>query len=57
MKIYTVKEAADFLQISRKKMYGIIREKGFPAFLVGGSYRIIEDDLIEWLRSTKKIEA
>ena len=57
MRILTIKEAAELLQVSQKTMYNIIKEEGFPLLKVSGTYRIIEDDFVQWLRTTKKMEA
>jgi len=51
MKILTVAQAAEFLQISGDVLYPMIARGDIPAAKVRGQWRLIDDDLVEWLRS------
>lgn len=48
---YKVQEVADLTGISSKTIYGLIREKKFPATKIGGSVRVQVDRLHSWLEN------
>lgn len=48
---YTVKEAAEALGISRRSMYDLLHEEGFPTLKVGGRRLISRELLAEWVRT------
>jgi nitrogen PTS system EIIA component len=51
----SVKEAAEFLNVSEKTIYRWISQSDLPVYKVKDQYRISRADLIEW-SSTKKIQ-
>lgn len=53
MRVLTRKEVQAFLNLSEKQTYKLLREKDCPLLNVGGQYRIIDDDLIKWLKTRK----
>ena len=52
MKIYTVKEAADKLKVSYRKMLRLIKEGDLEAKKIGKSYRITDNQLRRFLEGT-----
>jgi excisionase family DNA binding protein len=48
-KIYTVPQVAEYLQISRSKMYDWVRKGKIPYILIGRNKRIRESDLQAWI--------
>ena len=48
-KIYTVPQVAEYLQISRSKMYDWVRKGKIPYILIGRNKRIRESDLQAWM--------
>lgn len=51
---YSVKEAAAALGISRRSMYNLIHQEGFPTLMVGGRRLISRELLAEWVRNQAK---
>jgi excisionase family DNA binding protein len=49
--ILTVPEVAEYLKISKAKIYYLIQRKEIPHILIGRNVRIRESDLMEWLKS------
>ncbi len=47
--IYTVPEVAEYLKISKSKLYTMVRKNQIPYIRIGKNVRIKEEDLIEWL--------
>jgi excisionase family DNA binding protein len=48
--ILTAYEAADFLKISRWKIYDLIRKRHIPFKAVGTQKRFLRTQLIEWMQ-------
>lgn len=55
MNILTVEELKAVLKITEKKAKALMRTKGFPSIRIGREYRVEEEALMEWMRSTKTI--
>lgn len=51
MKILTVKQAAEFLQVSDDSLYPLISRGIIPAAKIKGQWRLIDEDLVEWMRA------
>ena len=52
--VLSVQEVADYLRISKQKIYEMCRAYGgklFPSFKIGNRFRIDRDEFLEWLRS------
>lgn len=49
--VYTVTEAAEALGISRRTMYEIINQEGFPTLKIRGRRLISRELLAEWVRT------
>ena len=48
-KIYTVPELAEYLSISRAKLYRMIQNNEIPHIRIGRNVRVRESDLMSWL--------
>jgi excisionase family DNA binding protein len=51
--ILTVPQVAEYLQISKSKLYLMIRRGEIPHVKIGKNVRIFESDLIEWLEKNR----
>lgn len=49
--VYNVTEAAQALGISRRSMYNLLHQEGFPTLMVGGRRLISRELLAEWVRA------
>lgn len=52
--VLSVQEVAEYLRISKQKIYEMCRVYGgefFPSFKIGNRFRINRDEFIEWLRN------
>ena len=47
--IYTIPEVAEYLKMSKSKVYDMVKTERIPYIRIGGNVRIRESDLIEWL--------
>ena len=54
--IMTVNEAAEFLKISRWKLYDLVKKKELPYFPVGSHKRFLTNKLVEWAESRQVIK-
>ena len=50
-KIYTIPQVAEYLQISRSKMYDWVKRGKIPYILIGRNKRIRESDLLAWIEA------
>ena len=48
-RLLTLARAAAILQVSKRTLLRMIREKDLPAFKVGGQWRIRESQLKKWV--------
>ncbi|MCK9324461.1 MAG: helix-turn-helix domain-containing protein [Bacteroidales bacterium] len=57
----TAQHISDYLGISRRKVYDLLREPvekgGIPNFEIGMSRRVIKQDFIEWINARKHEKA
>jgi excisionase family DNA binding protein len=53
-RIMTVPEVADYLQISKSKLYYLVQKKKIPHIRIQRNVRIFESDLVEWLKKNKE---
>jgi excisionase family DNA binding protein len=47
--ILTVRQVAEYLQLSRSKIYYLIQRRSIPFIRLGKNVRIRQSDLIKWL--------
>ena len=50
MRILTIPEVAELLQIHPDTAYRYVRERKIPAVRVGRNWRVLEEDIERWLR-------
>lgn len=48
-RILTIKEVAEYLKVNERTVYRLATSGEMPAFKVGGSWRIKEEELINWI--------
>ena len=51
MNILTIENLRDTLKISDKQARALMVHPDFPGFKIGSQYRVLEDDLKEWIQS------
>jgi excisionase family DNA binding protein len=49
----TVKDVAELLSFSEKKIYGLVEEKKIPFIRIDGSIRFRYEDLDKWLEEKR----
>ena len=47
--IYTIPEVAEYLKMSKSKLYDLVKRKKIPYIRIGRNVRIRQSDLDEWL--------
>jgi len=52
IKVYTVKETADILELSAGTISNYIKAGKLPARKIGGAYHITEENIKDYLRGT-----
>jgi excisionase family DNA binding protein len=50
----TVREAAEFLRVAPKTLYGLVSQKRIPARHAGRRLLFLESELIEWTRPPER---
>jgi excisionase family DNA binding protein len=50
--VMTLQQAADFLQLHYQTLWEMVKDKKIPAKKVGGSWRIMKKDLIEYFNKS-----
>ena len=51
LRLLTLKETADMLQLCGRTVLRMVKKKELPAFKVGGQWRVNESNLTKWLES------
>ena len=49
-KLITVKEVANYLVVTERTVYRLIKDPSFPAFKVGGQWRFKIELIDDWMR-------
>ena len=52
--VLTIKQVAEYLQVTEKTIYTLVQEGDLPAFKVRGQWRFKEEDLEKWIEENKK---
>ena len=52
-KIYTVPEIADYLKMSKSKLYHLVQRNEIPHFKIGRNVRVKQSDLVLWLEKKR----
>ena len=48
-RLVSTRELMDFLQLSRTKIWELVKHEGLPAFKIGGDYRYLRSEVLAWL--------
>ncbi len=48
-RILTISDVATFLKIPKSSVYKLIHDGGLPAHKVGKHFRLVQDEVKEWL--------
>jgi excisionase family DNA binding protein len=54
-KLITVKEVANYLVVTERTVYRLIKDPSFPAFKVGGQWRFKMELIDDWMRRDRAI--
>ena len=57
IRLLTLSEAADLLQVSTRTLQRMIRNGQLPAFKVGGQWRLRETQLRQWVENREGLNA
>ena len=52
--IYTVPEVAEYLKMSKSKVYYLIQRREIPYIKIGRNVRIRQEDLVKWLETKSR---
>jgi excisionase family DNA binding protein len=55
LRLLTIQETAELLQVSRRTVHRMIQGKKLPAFKVGGQWRFRESQLTKWLQGLNEL--
>ena len=55
-KVFTIPEVAEYLKISKSKIYYLVQRNEIPYVRISRNVRILESDLIAWLRMQRSKE-
>ena len=53
-RVMTIPEVANYLQISKSKIYYLVQKKKIPHIRIQLNVRIFESDLEQWLKKNKE---
>ena len=51
LRLLTVAEAAELLQVSKRTLERLIQRRELPAFKVGHQWRVRESELVKWIEA------
>ena len=54
--IFTIKEVAEYLQVTERTLYRLAQQKKIPAFKVGNAWRFRREDLDRWIETQTAIQ-
>jgi excisionase family DNA binding protein len=55
LRLLTIPEAAELLQVSTRTLQRLIHRKELPALKVGGQWRINESQLTKWIQGLSEL--
>lgn len=55
MTLYTVRDVAELLKLSERKVYDIVSSGKLSAYKIGGSIRVSEEDLLAYLEDSRLV--
>jgi excisionase family DNA binding protein len=53
--LFTLGEAAKVLQVSKRTLRRMVDQKDFPAFKVGGQWRVRESEVAKWIQGLSEL--
>jgi excisionase family DNA binding protein len=53
-RILTLAQVAELVQLSKRSLHRLIERKEFPAFKVGGQWRVSQSQLNKWLQDLEE---
>ena len=53
-KVMTIPEVAEYLKLSKSKVYYLVNQRKIPHIRLQRNVRIFESDLVEWLKKNKE---
>jgi len=56
-RLLTTKELMSFLNLSRTKIWELVKKENLPAFKLGGDYRYRQSEVIVWLENYRVSQA
>lgn len=56
MNVLTTEDLQELLKISERRAKALMRAEGFPSIRIGMDYRVEEEALMEWLKTTKSVK-
>jgi excisionase family DNA binding protein len=54
-KIFTIPEVAEYLKLSKSKVYRMVQMGMIPHIRIGRNVRIMESDLMKWLEKSQAV--
>ena len=54
--VYTIPEVAEYLKISKSKIYYLVQRNEIPHFRIGRNVRILESELLVWMQRQRAKE-
>ena len=55
LRFLTLREAAKVLQVSTRTLRRMVDQKEFPAFKVGGLWRVRESEVAKWIQGLSEL--
>jgi excisionase family DNA binding protein len=55
LRFITLAETAELLQVSKRTLERMVSQKEFPAFKVGGQWRVRESELAKWIQGLSEL--
>jgi excisionase family DNA binding protein len=52
--VLTIKQVAEYLQVTEKTIYTLVQEVNIPAFKVRGQWRFKREDIERWIEENKE---
>jgi excisionase family DNA binding protein len=52
--VLTIKQVAEYLQVTEKTIYTLVQEGNIPAFKVRGQWRFKREDIERWIEENKE---
>lgn len=53
--LMTTREVMDYLQISRTKLWQLVKDEGLPAFKIVGDFRYRKSEIDSWLEAQRHV--